>query len=164
MCICRICGFLGHLGLRLWCELYSFPRLEVTRPPPALISTTTQPRACQLCDMGAVTLTDARLALETLSGVLSAVPIPDPLKSAVTAIPTAALQIVAIAEVGWTIDSEDVINIDLRIQGVKKNKEDARALALYITNLTEATLKPFENIKGDPFDSSLTQGITQFHE
>lgn len=77
----------------------------------------------------------------------------------------AALQIVSIAEANRIIDRKHGSKIDLDFtQGVKKNKEDARALALHITNLTEATLKPFESMEGDLFHSSVINSITQLHE
>lgn len=49
--------------------------------------------------MGADTLNDAKLLLQTLVTACNAAPIPDPFKAAVTAIPTLALNIVASAQV-----------------------------------------------------------------
>ncbi|KAG8976123.1 hypothetical protein FRB95_000601 [Tulasnella sp. JGI-2019a] len=70
----------------------------------------------------------AKQALQLLSKLLKAAPIPDPFKSAVTAIPDIALQIIDI------------------VDGVKGNVDDAKALAVYIATLTETekTMRPFE--------------------
>ncbi|KAG8984796.1 hypothetical protein FRB93_006327 [Tulasnella sp. JGI-2019a] len=61
----------------------------------------------------------AKKGLQVLSTILRAAPIPDPFKSAVTAIPDIALQIMAI------------------IEGVKGNVQGAEALAVQIANVTE---------------------------
>jgi hypothetical protein len=55
-----------------------------------------------LTQMGAITLNDAKGVLEIVTNVLDASPIPDPFKSAVSAIPTLALSIVEMAEVCYT--------------------------------------------------------------
>lgn len=52
--------------------------------------------------MGAITLGDARTVLELVTIALNASPIPDPFKSAVSAIPKLTLTIVEMAEV-WSI-------------------------------------------------------------
>ncbi|KAG8982756.1 hypothetical protein FRB94_007973 [Tulasnella sp. JGI-2019a] len=69
----------------------------------------------------------AKQGLKLLSTALKASPIPDPFKSAVTAIPDIALQIIEI------------------VDAVKGNVEDAKTLALYIANVTETAMRPFEN-------------------
>ncbi|KAG8991502.1 hypothetical protein FRB94_012459 [Tulasnella sp. JGI-2019a] len=71
--------------------------------------------------------------LTLLSTILKAAPIPQPFKSGVTAIPDVALQILTIVE------------------AVTSNAEDAKALAIYIANVTEATMRPF---KTDSLDSN----------
>ncbi|KAG9034306.1 hypothetical protein FRB95_013464 [Tulasnella sp. JGI-2019a] len=67
----------------------------------------------------------AKQGLQVLSKVLKVAPIPDPFKSAVTAIPDLALQIIGIVEVG--------------------NVEDAETLAVHIANVTETAMRPFKN-------------------
>ncbi|KAG8989009.1 hypothetical protein FRB94_014752 [Tulasnella sp. JGI-2019a] len=67
----------------------------------------------------------AKQALQLLSTVLNAAPIPDPFKSAVTAIPDIALQIIEI------------------VDAVKGNVDDAKALAVYIATVTDKTMRPF---------------------
>jgi hypothetical protein len=52
--------------------------------------------------MVAITLSDAKTVLDIVTTVLAASPIPDPFKSAVSAIPALALSIVEMAEV-WFI-------------------------------------------------------------
>jgi hypothetical protein len=52
--------------------------------------------------MVAITLSDTKIVLDTVTTVLAALPIPDPFKSAVSAIPSLALSIVEMAEV-WYI-------------------------------------------------------------
>ncbi|KAG8996418.1 hypothetical protein FRB94_008334 [Tulasnella sp. JGI-2019a] len=75
----------------------------------------------------AISIDAAKQGLEVLSKVLKAAPIPDPFKSAVTAVPDIALQIIQIVE------------------GVSGNVEDARALAVHIANVTETAMRPFKN-------------------
>ncbi|KAG8978575.1 hypothetical protein FRB93_010959 [Tulasnella sp. JGI-2019a] len=78
----------------------------------------------------------AKDGLGFVSIFLNAAPIPEPFKSAVTAIPDIALQILTIVET------------------VKGNAEDAKALAIYIANVTKTTMQPFKtNSQGSP-DSS----------
>ncbi|KAG8977587.1 hypothetical protein FRB93_011885 [Tulasnella sp. JGI-2019a] len=67
----------------------------------------------------------AKQALQLLSTVLNAAPIPDPFKSAVTAIPDIALQIIEI------------------VGAVKGNVDDAKSLAVYIATATDKTMRPF---------------------
>ncbi|KAG8992523.1 hypothetical protein FRB94_011517 [Tulasnella sp. JGI-2019a] len=71
--------------------------------------------------------------LTILLALLKAAPIPQPFQSAVTAIPDIALQILTI------------------IEAMKGNGEDAKALAMYIANVTEMTMRPFET---KPLDNS----------
>ncbi|KAG8983991.1 hypothetical protein FRB93_006865 [Tulasnella sp. JGI-2019a] len=69
----------------------------------------------------------AKQGLRLLSKALNVAPIPDAFKPAMTAIPDIALQIVEI------------------VDAVKGNVEDAEALAVYIANVTDATMRPFES-------------------
>jgi hypothetical protein len=46
-------------------------------------------------------LSAVKISLQAIGGVLNASPIPDPFKSAVTAIPNLALAIINMAEVIW---------------------------------------------------------------
>ncbi|KAG8988692.1 hypothetical protein FRB93_004027 [Tulasnella sp. JGI-2019a] len=69
--------------------------------------------------------------LQLLSKVPKAAPIPEPFKSAVIAIPDIALQILEI--------------VDLSGSGVKGNVVGAEALAVHIANVTETTMRPFQN-------------------
>lgn len=95
-------------------------------------------------------MTDATLAaasatLSSLGSALSLCPIP-----ALQYIPTAAVAIINIAQVResflYPLTSLDGILTDLvGIQTVKKNKEDAEALALYIGNLSVAIWRPLQN-------------------
>lgn len=48
------------------------------------------------------------------------------------------------------------------IQAVKRNKEDAQDLALYIGNLTEATLRPFGDMDTPTISPNLKRGIDGF--
>ncbi|KAG9030372.1 hypothetical protein FRB95_004027 [Tulasnella sp. JGI-2019a] len=73
----------------------------------------------------------AKQGLKLLSIALKAAPIPDPFKSAVTAIPDIALQIIEI------------------VDAVKGNVEDAKELALYIAKVTDTTMRPFETNPGE---------------
>ncbi|KAG8992360.1 hypothetical protein FRB94_011698 [Tulasnella sp. JGI-2019a] len=72
------------------------------------------------------TLEATKLALNLLSTGLHACPIPEPFKSAVTGIPGAVLQIIAIVE------------------AAKGNADNARELALYIGQVTDATIRPLQ--------------------
>ncbi|KAG8873636.1 hypothetical protein FRB98_008879, partial [Tulasnella sp. 332] len=76
-----------------------------------------------------------RQGLEILSTALDIAPIPEPFKSAVTAIPDLALQILNIVE------------------AVKGNVEDAEALGIYIADVTSTTMDPFRTFKTEPPDS-----------
>ncbi|KAG9014137.1 hypothetical protein FRB94_014230 [Tulasnella sp. JGI-2019a] len=73
--------------------------------------------------------------LGILSTLLNAAPIPEPFKSAVTVIPAIALQILTIVET------------------VKGNAEDAKALVIYIANVTSITMRPFETKPQGTLDS-----------
>ncbi|KAG9012431.1 hypothetical protein FRB94_006046 [Tulasnella sp. JGI-2019a] len=88
----------------------------------------------------------AKRGLRLLSIALKAAPIPDPFKSAVTAIPDIALQIIEI------------------VDAVKGNVEDAKDLALYIANVTETTMRPFETNPGELDKSPNTKKrLQEFH-
>ncbi|KAG8995016.1 hypothetical protein FRB94_009490 [Tulasnella sp. JGI-2019a] len=78
---------------------------------------------------------NAKQGLQLLSKALNAAPIPDPFKSAVTAIPNIAVQIIEI------------------VDSVKGNVEDAKELAIYIANVTDKTMRPFKT-KPDELDRS----------
>ncbi|KAG8996681.1 hypothetical protein FRB94_008087, partial [Tulasnella sp. JGI-2019a] len=74
---------------------------------------------------------NAKQVLQLLSTALNAAPIPDPFKSAVTAIPDIALQIIEI------------------VDAVKGNVEDAKDLAVYIATVTDKALRPFKTKPGE---------------
>ncbi|KAG8996180.1 hypothetical protein FRB94_008512 [Tulasnella sp. JGI-2019a] len=90
----------------------------------------------------------AKDGLDILSTFLNAAPIPEPFKSAVTAIPDIALQILTIVET------------------VKGNAEDAKALAIYIANVTKTTMRPFETKPQGSLDNSpaMKKRIDDFRE
>ncbi|KAG9024430.1 hypothetical protein FRB95_011532 [Tulasnella sp. JGI-2019a] len=73
----------------------------------------------------------AKQGLKLFSIALKAAPIPDPFKSAVTAIPDIALQIIEI------------------VDAVKGNVEDVKELVLYIAKVTDTTMRPFETNPGE---------------
>ncbi|KAG8984961.1 hypothetical protein FRB94_004150 [Tulasnella sp. JGI-2019a] len=62
----------------------------------------------------------------SLQYLLTAVPIPEPFKSAVVGIPDAVLEIITIVETA------------------KGNIEDAKVLALYITTITDRTIRSLD--------------------
>ncbi|KAG9034705.1 hypothetical protein FRB95_012891 [Tulasnella sp. JGI-2019a] len=68
----------------------------------------------------------AKQVLQLLSTALDVAPIPGPFKSAVTAIPDIALQIIEI------------------VAAVQGNVEDAQELAAYIARVTDTTMRPFK--------------------
>ncbi|KAG8996262.1 hypothetical protein FRB94_008442 [Tulasnella sp. JGI-2019a] len=88
----------------------------------------------------------ARLTLETLVDVLDTLPIPSPFKEAVLAIPKTSLKIMEIS------------------QGVRRNKEDAVALTLYISKLTNSTLRPLERIGARQPSPAMQTAMTDFLE
>ncbi|KAG8996266.1 hypothetical protein FRB94_008446 [Tulasnella sp. JGI-2019a] len=49
-------------------------------------------------------------------------------------------------------------------QGVKRNKKDAKDLALYIANLTDAALRPLTSVGARPFSPAMEAAVTDFHE
>ncbi|KAG8871901.1 hypothetical protein FRB97_008221 [Tulasnella sp. 331] len=74
--------------------------------------------------MGADTLQIVKRTLEGLSIVVSAVPIPEPFKSAVVGIPDAVLKMITVVETA------------------KGNLEDAKALVVYVANVVDETVRP----------------------
>ncbi|KAG8853059.1 hypothetical protein FRB96_008437 [Tulasnella sp. 330] len=92
----------------------------------------------QLSASIASTMEGAKQGLQILSTGLNAAPIPEPFKSAVTAIPDIALQIITI------------------VAAVKGNVEDAVGLAVYIANVTKTTMRPFEDKLRGSLDKSPT--------
>ncbi|KAG9013544.1 hypothetical protein FRB94_002138 [Tulasnella sp. JGI-2019a] len=68
---------------------------------------------------------DAKLGIKLLSSALNAAPIPEPFKSAVTAIPDLVITIMDIVE------------------RVKRNVDDAAALVLHIADVTMVVMRPF---------------------
>ncbi|KAG8890880.1 hypothetical protein FRB98_002898 [Tulasnella sp. 332] len=90
----------------------------------------------------------ARLGLEVLSTALNAAPIPEPFKSAVTAIPDIALKIMKIVE------------------GVQENVEDAKALAIYIADVTNTTITPFKTKPPESLDKTpdTKKRLTEFKD
>ncbi|KAG9016068.1 hypothetical protein FRB93_011542 [Tulasnella sp. JGI-2019a] len=88
----------------------------------------------------------AKQGLKFLSIALKAAPIPGPFKSAVTAIPDIALQIIEI------------------VDAVKGNVEDAKELGLQIAKVTETTMRPFET-NPDELDRSpnTKKRLQEFH-
>ncbi|KAG8983645.1 hypothetical protein FRB94_005426, partial [Tulasnella sp. JGI-2019a] len=76
--------------------------------------------------MGADTLQTAKASLQVLSAFVKAVPVPEPFKSAVVGIPDAVLEIITIVETA------------------KGNMEDAKVLALYITTITDRTIRSLD--------------------
>jgi hypothetical protein len=119
--------------------------------------------ASSLSAMVAVNLADAKIALQAIGGVLKASPIPDPFKSAVTAIPNLALAIIKMAEVllgrSPRTSADHVVN---RFQGAKQNQEDAQKLALYIANLCERTTPELEKRGAGNVNDDVTRGINDF--
>ncbi|KAG8986297.1 hypothetical protein FRB94_002896, partial [Tulasnella sp. JGI-2019a] len=90
------------------------------------------------------TLEATKLALNALSIVLQACPIPGPFKSAVTGIPRAVLQIIAIVE------------------AVEGNVDNARELALYIGQVTDATIRPLQHLPPDFTHQPLKEDLDHF--
>ncbi|KAG8846339.1 hypothetical protein FRB96_002009 [Tulasnella sp. 330] len=78
----------------------------------------------------------AKLGMEVLSTALNVAPIPEPFKSTVTVIPDLALQIIEIVE------------------GVKGNVKDARALVIYVADMTNMAMTPFKTKPPDSLDNS----------
>ncbi|KAG9008453.1 hypothetical protein FRB94_013277 [Tulasnella sp. JGI-2019a] len=76
--------------------------------------------------MGADRLQSAKASLQILSAVVKAVPIPEPFKSAVIGIPDAVLQIITIVETA------------------KGNMEDANVLVIYISTVTDKTIRSLD--------------------
>ncbi|KAG8981650.1 hypothetical protein FRB94_008695 [Tulasnella sp. JGI-2019a] len=93
--------------------------------------------------MGANTLQTAKASLQILSSTVKAVPIPEPLKSAVVGIPDAVLQIITIVETA------------------KGNIEDAKVLALYIATITDRTIRPLDLPRVTP---AMQNRIREFQE
>ncbi|KAG9008710.1 hypothetical protein FRB93_006256 [Tulasnella sp. JGI-2019a] len=81
-----------------------------------------------------------KVGVKVLSTVLNAAPIPEPLKSAVTAIPTLVLDIVGILE------------------GTKQNVDDAAALVVYISDLTILVMRPLETKPQHSLDKNAVLG------
>ncbi|KAG8995942.1 hypothetical protein FRB94_008679 [Tulasnella sp. JGI-2019a] len=73
-------------------------------------------------------------------------PIPEPFKSAVSGIPGAVLQIIEIVET------------------VKGNVDDARDLALYIGQVTEAAVRPLQGMPPNFSHRPLEEGLEDFHQ
>ncbi|KAG8994709.1 hypothetical protein FRB94_009687 [Tulasnella sp. JGI-2019a] len=87
----------------------------------------------------------ARLVLQTLVDVLGVLPIPGLFKDAALAIPVISLKILDMS------------------QGVKRNRKQAMGLALYIANLTDATLRPLKNVDR-PLGSAMEPAMRDFHK
>ncbi|KAG8991826.1 hypothetical protein FRB95_001517 [Tulasnella sp. JGI-2019a] len=87
----------------------------------------------------------ARLVLQTLVDVLGVLPIPGLFKDAALAIPVISLKILDMS------------------QGVKRNRKQAMGLALYIANLTDATLRPLKNVDR-PFGPAMEPAMRDFHK
>ncbi|KAG9036741.1 hypothetical protein FRB95_008072 [Tulasnella sp. JGI-2019a] len=85
-----------------------------------------------------------KLGLTALAIGLQASPIPEPFKSAVTAIPGSVLQIIEIVE------------------AVKGNVGDARDLALYIGQVTETAIRPLQSLSSSFSHRPLEEGISEF--
>ncbi|KAG9024072.1 hypothetical protein FRB95_012133 [Tulasnella sp. JGI-2019a] len=92
------------------------------------------------------TLEATKLAPNLPSTGLHACPIPEPFKSAVTGIPSAVLQIIAIVE------------------AAKGNADNAKELALYIGQVTDATIRPLQNLLLDFTHQPLKEGLDQFSQ
>ncbi|KAG8979717.1 hypothetical protein FRB94_011912 [Tulasnella sp. JGI-2019a] len=93
--------------------------------------------------MGVDTLQIAKASLQGLSIITNAVPIPEPFKSAVVGIPDAVLLIITI------------------IETAKGNMGDAKALAAYITAITDKTIRSLDL----PHTTPATQNrIREFQE
>ncbi|KAG8873699.1 hypothetical protein FRB98_008842, partial [Tulasnella sp. 332] len=86
------------------------------------------------------------MALGSLRMVLNTLPIPDPFKSAVTAVPTIALTLMQVS------------------QAVKTNKKDVREFTLYIGQLTDATLRPLQYVDRRPICPEMENAVAEFHE
>ncbi|KAG8996267.1 hypothetical protein FRB94_008447 [Tulasnella sp. JGI-2019a] len=88
----------------------------------------------------------ATVTLRTLVDVLDGLPIPPPFKDAVLSIPKISLTIMEISE------------------GVRKNKDDAKELARYIADLTDATFRPLTGVGDRSFSPAMAAAVNDFHE
>ncbi|KAG8844904.1 hypothetical protein FRB96_002793 [Tulasnella sp. 330] len=92
--------------------------------------------------MSADALQIAKGTLGGLSIVMSALPIPEPFKSAVVGIPDAVLKMIAVVETA------------------RGNLEDAKALVVYVTNLVETAIHPLTPSHDTP---ATRERVERFH-